>query len=202
MKPFNKDAILLLVTNPVDILTHFAAKFSGLPKTQVIGSGTFLDSARLKGILASKSGVAASAIEAYVLGEHGESQVTAWSSAAIGGVPLEHVISAQDIDRDAIAKETKDKAAAISDAKGATAYGVGGVAMSICRSLLFDEKIIRPVSHYVEEFGCCLSMPAVIGRKGIVRTLKMPLSDEERKAVDKSAESMLDIIKDAEKDQK
>lgn len=200
MKPFNKSAILLVVANPVDILTHFAAKFSGLPKTQVIGSGTFLDSARLRGILATKAGVAASSIEAYVLGEHGESQVTAWSSAAIGGVPLEQVVSPQDLDRDAIAKETKDKAAAIADAKGATAYGVGGVTMSICRSLLFDERVIRPVSHYNDEFGCCISMPAVIGRKGILRTLKMPLSDAERKAVEKSAKSLLDIIKDAEKD--
>jgi len=201
MKPFNESAILLVVANPVDILTHFAAKFSGLPKTQVLGSGTFLDSARLRGILASKAGVAASSIDAYVLGEHGESQVTAWSGVTIGGVPLEQVISAQDIDRDAIATQTKDKAATISDAKGATNYGVGGVAMSICKSLLYDEKIIRPVSHYVEEYGCCLSMPAVIGRKGILRTIKMPLNEEEKQAVEKSAKSMLDIIKDAEKDE-
>jgi L-lactate dehydrogenase len=202
MKPFKESAILILVANPVDVLTDFAIKYSGLPKTQVFGTGTFLDSARLRGILAKKANVAASSIDAWVLGEHGESQVVAWSTAAIGGVPLSELFSESEIDRKAIAKETKDKAASISESKGATAYGVGSVTASVCKSLLFDQRNVRTVSHYNEEYGCCLSMPAVLGREGIVRTLHVPLSQQEKKDVDASAKEMLKIMGDAEKDQK
>ncbi|KAK5940388.1 hypothetical protein PMZ80_007808 [Knufia obscura] len=201
MKPFREDAILLLVANPVDPLTYFAQKMSGLPKTQVFGSGTFLDSARLRGILAERSGVAASSIDAYVLGEHGDSQLVAWSHASIGGVPIDQVVSGEQIDKNGIAEETKKKAAAISQAKGATAYGIGGVAASLCKSILFDQRNIRPVSHWQEDLGVCLSMPAVIGREGIVRTIPMKLNDEERKNLEGSASSMKEIIQEAEKDQ-
>ncbi len=199
MKPFAKDTVLLLVANPVDILTYFAQKFSGLPKTQVIGSGTFLDSARLRGILSHGVEVAASSIDAYVLGEHGESQFVAWSSASIGGVPLDKVASDKKIDREAVAKDAKSKAAAIMDSKGVTNYGIGGVAASICKSILFDERTIIPLSHYQKDLDCCLSMPAVLGRKGIVRTVPIPLSKEETKELEGSAKSLRDIIADAEK---
>jgi len=201
MKPFRDDTILLIVANPVDVLTYFAQKFSGLPKGQVFGSGTFLDSARLRGILAERTGVAASSIDAYVLGEHGDSQMVAWSTATIGGVPLAGVVDESQIDREKIADETKSKAAAIMEAKGATAYGIGGVAASICKSILFDQRNILPVSHYQEDLGVCLSMPAVLGRKGIVRTIPMPLNDKEKEAVKKSAESLKEVIQEAEKNQ-
>lgn len=199
MKPFREDIVILLVVNPVDILTYFAQKFSGLPRGQVIGSGTFLDSARLGGILANKSGIAASSIDAYVLGEHGDSQMVAWSCVSIGGVPLDKVVQKGEIDRDAIAKDTKQKAAAIMESKGATAFGIGGVAASICKSVLFDERNIRPISHYQEELKCCLSMLVVLGRKGVVRQISIPLNEEESQAVKKSAKSLVEIIKDAEK---
>lgn len=113
-KPFREDTILLVVTNPVDVLTYFAQHFSGLPKNQVFGSGTFLDSARLRGILASRMAVSASSIDAYVLGEHGDSQMVAWSHVGIGGVPLDRVTSEGQIDKSAIAEETKKKAADVS----------------------------------------------------------------------------------------
>jgi len=202
MQPLNPSAILLLVANPVDVLTHFALQYSGLPRSQVFGSGTFLDSARLRGILASHAGVAASSIDAMVLGEHGESQVVTWSAASIAGVPLSQLFSEQEIDREAIAKETKDKAMEIVESKGATNYGIGGVAASICKSVLFDQRNVRPVSHWQEEFGCCLSMPAVLGRKGVLRTLEMELSGEEKRLLGESAESMLNIIREAEESKK
>jgi len=202
MKPFNPSAILLLVANPVDVLTHFALQYSGLPRSQVFGSGTFLDSARLRGILASRAGVAASSIDAMVLGEHGESQVVAWSGASIAGVPLSQLFTEAEIDREAIAKETKDKATAIMESKGATNYGIGGVAASICKSVLFDQRNVRPVSHWQEDFGCCFSMPAVLGKEGVVRTLEMELSGEEKRKLEESAESMLDVIREAEESQK
>ena len=195
MKPFRSDTILILVANPVDVLTYFAQKFSGLPKEQIIGSGTFLDSARLRGILATKAEVAASSIDAYVLGEHGESQFVAWSLASIGGVPLEKAIaSSQSVDKKDIAEETKNKATNIIKNKGATNYGIGGVVASICKSILFDQRNIRPVSHYQKDLDVCLSVPAVLGRKGIVRSVPMPLSEEEQELLKKSAKALKDVI--------
>ncbi|KAH6883408.1 lactate dehydrogenase/glycoside hydrolase [Alternaria rosae] len=197
MKPFREDTVLLLVANPVDVLTYFAQEYSGLPKSQVIGSGTFLDSARLRGILASKAEVAASSIEAYVLGEHGESQFVAWSLASIGGVPLSSALSSKQsgaLDKNAIAEETKNKATSIIENKGATNYGIGGVAASICKSIIFDEKIVRPVSTYQKDLGVCLSMPVVLGRKGVVRGVQMPLDKEERGKLEGSAKALKEVI--------
>lgn len=195
MKPFRPDTVLLLVANPVDVLTYFAQKYSDLPKQQVIGSGTFLDSARLRGILATKAEVAASSIDAYVLGEHGESQFVAWSLASIGGVPLDQALTSnQSIDKKAITEETKNKATNIIKNKGATNYGIGGVAASICKSILFDQRNIRPVSHYQNELDVCLSVPAVLGRKGIVRSVNMPLRDEEKGLLEKSAKALREVI--------
>jgi L-lactate dehydrogenase len=195
MKPFRLDTVLLVVANPVDVLTYFAQKYADLPKQQVIGSGTFLDSARLRGILAGKAEVAASSIDAYVLGEHGESQFVAWSCASIGGVPLLDAIpNDMEIDKEAVAEETKNKATSIIENKGATNYGIGGVAASICKSILADERNIRPVSHYQDDLDVCLSLPAVLGRKGVVRTVKMPLSEEERGKLEGSGKALREVI--------
>ncbi|CAG8570313.1 15551_t:CDS:2, partial [Acaulospora colombiana] len=110
MKPLNPDVILLLVANPVDVLTHIAQKLSGLPKNQVFGSGTFLDSARLRLRLAQKLGVSESAIHSYVLGEHGDSQIIAWSSAHVGGKPLLDFPEIANLDKELVAKEIAGKA--------------------------------------------------------------------------------------------
>jgi L-lactate dehydrogenase len=192
MKPFLPSTVLLIVANPVDVLTYFAQQYSSLPKHQVIGSGTFLDSARLRGILAAKAEVAASSIDAYVLGEHGESQFVAWSLASIGGVPLSEALP--EIDKEAVAEETKNKASSIIENKGATNYGIGGVAASICKSILFDERNIRPVSHWQEGLDVCLSVPAVLGRRGVVRTVNVPLSGEERGKLEGSARALREVI--------
>jgi len=196
MKPFRPDTVLLVVANPVDVLTYFAQSFSGLPKNQVFGSGTFLDSARLRGMLASKAEVAASSINAYVLGEHGESQFVAWSMASIGGVPLEKAMpeSGKGIDKERIEEETRNKASSIIQNKGATNYGIGGVAASICSSVLFDEKIVRPVSCWQDDLGVCLSVPVVLGRKGVVRVVEVELSKEERGKLEKSAKALKEVI--------
>jgi L-lactate dehydrogenase len=194
MKPLKSDTILLLVANPVDALTHFAQVYAELPKTQVIGSGTFLDSARLRGILAEKAQVAASSIDAYVLGEHGESQFVAWSLATIGGIPLADALGDIRIDQAAIAEDTKNKATNIIENKGVTNYGIGAVAASICKSILSDDRIVRPVSHWQEDLGACLSMPAVLGRQGIVRTIKTPLSQEEKSKLNDSVKALQDMV--------
>ncbi|KAJ4309591.1 hypothetical protein N0V94_008855 [Neodidymelliopsis sp. IMI 364377] len=195
MQPFASHTILLLVANPVDVLTYFAQQFSNLPKSQVLGSGTFLDSARLRGVLASKAQVAASSIDAYVLGEHGESQFVAWSAVSIGGVPLENALLPDTkLDKDSIAEDTKNKATSIIENKGATNYGIGGVAASICKSILFDQRNIRPVSHWQEELGVCLSLPAVVGREGVVRTIELGLTSEEKGKLEKSAKALKEFI--------
>ncbi|KAF2026467.1 L-lactate dehydrogenase [Setomelanomma holmii] len=195
MKPFRKDAVLLLVANPVDALTYFAQKFTDLPHTQVIGSGTFLDSARLRGILAQKADVAPSSIDAYVLGEHGESQFVAWSCATIGGISLSNVIS--NLDTSGIAEDVKNKATSIIENKGVTNYGIGAVAASICKSVLGDEKIVRAVSHWQEGLGVCLSKPAVLGRKGVLRTVDVPLNSEEKKSLEKSAKALKEMVEES-----
>lgn len=199
MKPFKESTILLLVANPVDILTYLAQQISELPPTQVIGSGTFLDSARLRGYLAEAIHVAASSIDAFVLGEHGESQFVAWSRATVAGVPLDLIVPDSKIDRKKIAKDTKDKAANIINVKGATNYGVGAVVASICSSILFDHRNVRPVSYFVKDLDCCLSLPVVLGREGIVQEIPLMLDDEEQESLQKCAAVMRDLIKDAEK---
>ncbi|KIW71764.1 L-lactate dehydrogenase [Phialophora macrospora] len=203
MKPFREDTVILLVANPVDILTYFCQKFSGLPQGQIIGSGTFLDSARLRGILAAKLGVDAGSVDAYVLGEHGESQMVAWSCVTIGAVPLDQcLLPGTAIDRKAVATETKDKAAKIIEAKGATAYGIGALSAAICKSILFDQRNVRPISHWVDDLGCCLSLPVVLGRRGIVRSLKIPINQEEESLLLKSADVLRKLIQEAEQTQK
>lgn len=201
LKPIREDAILLVVANPVDALTYFAQKLSGLPKNQVFGSGTFLDSARLRGILAEKLDVAPSSIEVYVLGEHGESQFPAWSSANVGGAPLDQVVSQDGLDKSAITKQTKRKAGAIIEDKGTTNFGIGAVASTICQNILSDQKVIRSVSHWREDLGVCLSLPAVIGRQGILRTIPISMSQEEKENLQSSADSLKEIIEEAEKKQ-
>jgi len=229
MKPFNKNAILLLIANPVDILSYFALQYSGLPATQVIGSGTFLDSARLRGALSVKAGVAASSIDAFVIGEHGESQVVsssipvslvsesdpptfkakradsnttskvAWSSASIAGIPLHQYPATKSLDRSAIATETRQKASALIESKGSTEFGIGSVTTSICKSILFDQRNVRPVSVYDEESRVYLSKPVVLGRQGIEEVLELPLDDGEKKALRASAESLRWVTEEAEK---
>ncbi|KAF2418409.1 L-lactate dehydrogenase A [Tothia fuscella] len=199
MKPFKQDTILLLVANPVDVLTTFAQEISGLPKAQVIGSGTFLDSIRLRGHLAEKAEVAASSIDAYVLGEHGDSQFVAWSIATIGGVPIDKALPAGTFDRRELAESVKSTAQKIIEAKGATSYGIGSVVASICSSILFDKHNVRPISHWQQDHDCCLSLPVVLGRKGVVRNLPLPLDDEETKLLHESAKDLREVIDGARK---
>jgi L-lactate dehydrogenase len=195
MQPFGPSTILLLVANPVDVITHFAQQYSALPRSRVLGSGTFLDSARLRGALAKQAGVAASSVDAYVLGEHGESQFVAWSRCSVGGVPLEIALpEGVEIDRGALEEETKDKAGKIIESKGATNYGIGGVVARLCRSILFDEREVLCVSSWQEELGVCLSLPVVLGREGVVRGVEMELSQEEREKLGRSAEAIKEVI--------
>lgn len=199
----NKGVIVLIVANPVDVMTLLAQKLLDLPPQQVFGSGTFLDSARLKGKIAEQVGVSQGNVEAFVLGEHGESQVVAWSAVSVAGVALDRILTEEkkekSFNREEIAAATRDKAGAIIDGKGTTNYGIGSVTASICKAILFDQKVIRGVSHWIPDLGVCLSMPAVIGRGGVMQTISLQLSDEEKKKISESAQSLKEVNSEAQK---
>ncbi|KAG4442237.1 hypothetical protein IFR05_002286 [Cadophora sp. M221] len=194
LQPIRKDAILLIVANPVDILTLFAQKFSGLPKSQVLGSGTLLDSIRLKRILASRLNVADTSIHAFVIGEHGDSQCVAWSTATVHGTPLLKVLPLTDEERDEVATTTRMKAETIIRVKGFTSYGVAAVSARICEAVIFDHRQVLPLSHWSEEFGCCLSLPAVLGRDGIISSFPINLNEKEQSFLEASAGSLKKVI--------
>ncbi|KAL4889847.1 lactate dehydrogenase/glycoside hydrolase [Aspergillus ambiguus] len=202
MRPYRPDTILLVVANPVDLLTSLAHEISGLPASQVLGSGTFLDSVRLRGLVSEAIGVSANSIDLYVLGVHGPSQVAAWSTATVGGIPIGKAVLPVSFDRAKLADECRHRSQRIVSAKGATPFGIGSIVTSICSSIVCDKRNVRPISCYQPEYGCCFSLPVVLGRKGVIRRFAVPVSDEEKDAIKESAGALketLDKIHDSEK---
>ncbi|CAG8039322.1 unnamed protein product [Penicillium nalgiovense] len=186
MKPFGSGTILLIVANPVDLLTSFAQEHSGLPASLVLGSGTFLDSVRLRGLLADKAGVSTSSIDLQVLGVHGESQVVAWSNATLCGVSIDKALPSNTFNPNHLANECKQRSQKIIQAKGKISFGIGSAISRICASILFDKRNVYPISHFQPEWGCCFSLPAVLGRNGIIRTVQMSTSSDERADIENS----------------
>ena len=193
---YSPNGILLIASNPVDVMTYAAWKWSGLPAARVIGSGTSLDTVRLRRRIAERYGVASSNVHAYVVGEHGETQLAALSSARVGGFALEefHARLGSSDEEDAlsrVAKETRSAGSEIIRAKGATHFGIGAALVRIIRAILKNERSIQTVSSTVpEEFGLghlALSLPSIIDRHGIDRVLPILLNETERKALEVSA---------------
>lgn len=193
MQPLNKDAILMVVANPVDILTCIAQKLSGLPRKQVFGSGTYLDTGRLRLALSQALNVSELAIHAYVLGEHGDSQFIAWDCAHVGGKRLLDIPAIKQMDRNKIAKDVAGKAYEIIKLKGATYFGIAACVSSLTQCILLNQRHIRPLSVYNEKLGAVLSMPAVIGSKGIEEILDIPLAPDEQEKLEKSAAALKEI---------
>lgn len=188
--PLKTHAIIIMVSNPLDPLTLLAQKISGLPRNQVFGTGTFLDSQRLRQLISHKIGVNEKSIHAYILGEHGDTQFAAWSSAHIADTPLSNYMQSTEKDLDAIAQAVKHKAYEIIACKGATFFGIATCVSAICRTIILDEKRVTPLSCYVEKFGVCLSMPVVLGARGIEQILDIPMNEKEQKQLMFSAESI------------
>lgn len=193
----NYQGILLIVANPVDILTHVAQKMSGLPRNRVFGSGTVLDTARLKFLLGRHLNVDNRNIEAYIIGEHGDSEIPVWSSANVGGVPIHDFCEMRGFYNhekamEEIANGVKNSAYEIIRKKKATYYGIAMGVQRICEAIVRDEKSILPVSIYLDgEFGlegATLSLPSIVGKDGIEKIVPISLSDEEQKALAHSAE--------------
>lgn len=187
MQPINKQSVIIVVTNPVDILTRLVQELSGLPRNQVFGSGTLLDTQRLRGLISKKIQVDPRSIHLYVLGEHGDSQCVAWSSADVGGSSLLQFPQLTQKELDAMAVQARQKAYDIIACKGSTSFGIAACVAAYCQNILLDQKRIVPVSCFVESLGVCLSMPAVLGRNGIEQILNIPLDATERAALEQSA---------------
>ena len=195
--------LLLVVANPVDILTRMAQKLSGLPENRVIGSGTVLDTARLKYRLSQHLGVNSSAIHAFIIGEHGDSEVVAWNCANVSGVPLNEFCELRghfqhDKSTREIAQDVKNSAYDIIQRKHATYYGVAMAVRSICEVIVRNDKSILPVSTRMHgEYGIddvVLSMPCVVGRDGIETKVPIHLNEEEIRALHSSAEILKEMM--------
>lgn len=196
---YASEAILVITTNPVDVMTHLAAQVAaghGIPSRRVIGTGTMLDTARFRALLARSLGVDARHIHAYVLGEHGDSEVLTWSLAAVGGIPLEEFCRTQHSrfcaeDKGEIDTQVRRAAYNIIAGKGATYYGVGSAIANLVDVVLRDERSILTVSTPLEQVGqvadVSLSLPQLVGGQGIVATLQPPLSEAESRALEASA---------------
>ena len=201
--------ILLIVANPVDILTWTALKLSGLPENRVIGSGTVLDTARLKYRLGEHLSVDSRGVHAFIIGEHGDSEIAVFSSANVSGIPLnrfcemrghfEHEAAARRI-----AEEVKNSAYEIIAKKHATYYGIAMSVKRICEAIVRDEKSILPVSSMMHgEYGISdvvLSMPSIVGKDGIETGVPISLSEEEEEKLRESADTLKKVLEGLETD--
>ena len=203
IKKRNFRGILLIVANPVDILTTVAQKLSGLPENRVFGSGTVLDTARLKSELGAHLTVAPRSVHAFIIGEHGDSEIAAWSSANVSGIPLHKFCEMRghfnhDEAVRLIASDVKNSAYEIIKRKRATYYGIAMSVKRICEAIVRDEKSILPVSSMMHgEYGIegiSLSMPAVVGKDGIETLVPLQLSETEKADLQKSAKTLQDTL--------
>jgi len=198
------DALLLLITNPVDVMTQVALKLTGLPWERVIGSGTVLDSSRFRYLLARHCRVAVQNVHAYIAGEHGDSEIPLWSSASIGSIPLSQwAVKGHGrltaADKDEIVHNVKDAAEQIIQGKGATNYAIGLAVTNILEALLHDEQRVLPLSGLLHGFrgleDVCLSLPRIVGRKGIEPPLPIPMTVDEEAGLHQSAERIRSVVK-------
>ena len=199
----NYEGILLVVSNPVDILTYVAQKLSGLPEHRVIGSGTVLDTARLKYALSQQLDVDSRNIHSFIIGEHGDSEIVAWSSTNISGVPLDQFLEMRghmhpDMDKQEIAEKVKNSAYDIIAKKDATYYGIAMSVRRICECMIRDEKSILPISTSMHgDFGIedvCLSMPTILSAEGMETHIPIKLNETEQKNLKQSADTLKHIL--------
>lgn len=206
---YNTEGILLIVANPVDILTYAAAKISGFPSNRVFGSGTVLDTARLKYLIGEHLGVDSRNVHACIIGEHGDSEIAAWSSANVSGVPLNDFCEMRgyydhDESMARLHERVKNSAYEIIEKKKATYYGIARSVRRICEAIVRDEKSILPVSGVqdgnsgIEGIeGVALSLPAIVGKNGLEYRVQLSLDENEEKALRESAATLKSVL-DAE----
>ena len=197
-------AVLLMVTNPVDVMTYVTLKISGLPRNRVLGSGTVLDSSRFRFLIAQRLKVAVQNVHAYIAGEHGDSEIPLWSSADVGNVPL-HEWAVQGHgkltvrDRTEIFQNVKTAAYQVIEGKGATNYAIGLATSRILEAILHDESRVLPVSSLLSKYqeidDVCLSVPCIVNRSGVGPALPIPLNAAELSGLQNSAAQIKEVIR-------
>jgi len=195
------NATLLIVSNPVDIMTYVTLKLSGFPAARVIGSGTTIDSARFRTLLAQKMGIDPRSVHAYIIGEHGDSEVPVWSKVNVAGMSLYDREDNPALDNAALQEifdRVKNVAYEIIKLKGSTSYAIGLAATEIVKAILHGQERIMTVSSLVNDFygirDVCLSLPSVVNEKGIVKTVNLTLNDTEQQQLIHSAQILRDIF--------
>ena len=191
------DGIFLVVTNPMDVMTYFALKFSGLPAERVIGSGTVLDSARLRQRIAGYLNVNPKSVHAYQVGEHGDSELTLWSLAEVGGQKITELLPKETLD--GVSDFVKNEAYEIINKKGATYYGIAASVVMILDSIFNDEMRVLPVSSFDGFSGTCFGWPTVVGRAGAIRRLDLKISEKEGISLQKSINVLNEAISSVKK---
>jgi len=189
--------IIVVVSNPVDIITNIVQEISGLPKNQVFGSGTCLDTARLRTIISEKFNISSEQVEGFMLGEHGDTEFVAWSTVSIEGKKATNLLSKEDMD--SIENEIKNKAYNIISKKGATFYGIAMVVADIIEAIIFNQNKILPVSTQFDSMGdlcgnVCLGNPNIVGSGGIVKNWSIDITEEEKTKLKNSSDTLKQYI--------
>jgi len=200
---FNPDGLILIATNPVDILTYAAIKYSGLPPNRIFGSGTILDTARFRFLLSQRFEVDPRSVHAYIIGEHGDSEVPVWSIANIAGMKLEDYCKINQMgcganELNEIFSGTRDAAYHIIERKGATFYAIAAGLVRILEAVLRDQSTVLSVSSLISDYygvnNICFSLPTVIDRSGIQKVIKLKLEENEQIGLVNSANVLSNII--------
>jgi L-lactate dehydrogenase len=193
------EAVYLLVTNPVDVMTYVSLKLTGLPAQRVFGSGTVLDSSRFRFLIAQRLNVAVQNVHAYIAGEHGDSETPLWSSATVANIPLHEWAVARHgkltvRDRTEIFQNVKNAAYQIIQGKGATNYAVGLATAKILEAIVHNENRVLPVSSLLSDYrgisDVCLSVPCIVNRAGVETALPVPMNDNEQAGLQNSADTI------------
>ncbi|MGD8188637.1 L-lactate dehydrogenase [Brevibacillus ginsengisoli] len=200
---YNQNGILLIATNPVDILTQVALKLSGWDKNRVIGSGTLLDTSRFRYLIAEKMGVDPRSVHGLIVGEHGDTEVPVWSSMYVSGLLPEKTDQdsrwhLSDEHKEEIYQNTKGAAYKIIQKKGATYYAIALALARICEAILKDQHSVLPVSSYLEDYqgisGVCIGVPTVVGKNGVEHLVPLPLTEQEEAQLKHSADTLKQFL--------
>ncbi|MBQ7040619.1 L-lactate dehydrogenase [Candidatus Saccharibacteria bacterium] len=186
------DGIFIVVSNPMDVLTYLTKKYSGLPAERVIGSGTILDSARLRFKTAERLGIHPKSVHAFQVGEHGDTEFALWSTASVAGQPIVELLDQNTLDE--IEDFARNEAYDIIEKKGSTHYGVGACVTKLINCILGDEKRVLPVSSFDDFAGVYNGFPAVVGREGVIRRIGVHLTEEEGIEMQKSINALKNAI--------
>lgn len=184
--------IIVSITNPCDVIADYLQKLSGVPRERVIGTGTILDTARMKNAVARKLNIDPNSVDGYVIAEHGNSQFVAWSQVSIATKPIYEILDKETCKK--IEEETKIRAFETIKAKGYTSYGIANSTSIVIETIFQDAKTILPVSSYSEKDGCYIGHPALVGRDGILGDYELELNEEEKEKWNKSVKTIKDTL--------